>query len=148
MRPHRALAVVVTVAFVVAGCGGSSGIPSATSRVPTGSAQARATPTATAMPAPLSTPPPTPTSPLTGTPQPTGPLYAVGDDSKHQIEVPAGLTGIVAISAGGYHSLALRRDGTVFAWGYDEQGEIDVPARLSGVRAISAGWFHSLELAN
>ncbi|MEU1626910.1 hypothetical protein ABZ746_16620 [Streptomyces sp. NPDC020096] len=77
------------------------------------------------------------------------------------------LTGVVAISAGGTFSLALREDGTVLAWGMNEQGQLgdgtaddrDTPVPvcapgqtapctrfLTGVHAISAGTFHSLAL--
>ncbi len=70
----------------------------------------------------------------------------------------SGLSGIVAISAGGRHSLALKNDGTVFAWGYDFYGQlgddaaltnIPTPVLISGlssVIAISAGADHSLAL--
>ena len=56
------------------------------------------------------------------------------------------LTGVVAISAG-YHSLALRKDGTVVAWGggYDF-GQTNVPVGLNRVIAIAAGQHHSLAL--
>ena len=63
-----------------------------------------------------------------------------------QTNVPAGLSGVTAISAGGYHSLALKDDGTVVAWGGNYNGESTVPAGLSGVTAISGGGFHSLAL--
>ena len=33
--------------------------------------------------------------------------------------VPAGLSGVVAVAAGEFHSLALKADGTVVAWGGD-----------------------------
>ena len=45
----------------------------------------------------------------------------------------------VAISAGGYHSLALHRDGLVVAWGNNANGQAEVPPGLSNVVAISAG---------
>jgi alpha-tubulin suppressor-like RCC1 family protein len=35
-----------------------------------------------------------------------------------------GLTGITAIAAGAYHSLALKDDGTVWAWGDNSQGQL------------------------
>ncbi len=57
--------------------------------------------------------------------------------------VPDGLTGVVAIAAGGWHSLALKQDGTVVAWGENNQGECDVPSDLSGVVAIAAGYDHT-----
>lgn len=69
----------------------------------------------------------------------------------------AGLTGFVAVSAGGYHSLALRSDGTVWSWGSNWYGQVgdgsttqrltpvQVPG-LSQVLAISAGRGHSLAL--
>lgn len=43
------------------------------------------------------------------------------------IQIPAqvpGLTGITAIAAGSYHSLALKNDGTAWAWGDNGQGEL------------------------
>ncbi len=71
---------------------------------------------------------------------------AWGDNSYGQTPVPAGLSGVKAIAAGGGHSLALRSDGTVVAWGYNAQGQTAIPAGLSGVTAIAAGGYHSLAL--
>jgi len=34
------------------------------------------------------------------------------------------LTGVKLISAGGYHSLAVKNDGTLWAWGYNEYGQL------------------------
>jgi alpha-tubulin suppressor-like RCC1 family protein len=69
-----------------------------------------------------------------------------------------GLSGVIAISAGWGHSLALKSDGTVWAWGYDHEGELGdgtlggspcycrlTPVRvlgLTGVIAISAASSH------
>src|SRR5947208_13492070 len=58
--------------------------------------------------------------------------------------VPNGLSNVVAVAAGGRHSLALISDGTVVAWGFDNYGQIDVPVGLQGVTAIAAGAHHSL----
>jgi alpha-tubulin suppressor-like RCC1 family protein len=67
----------------------------------------------------------------------------------------SGATGIVAISAGGNHSLALKSDGTILAWGGDGDGQLGdnssstdkstpVPvANASGIVAINAGSYHS-----
>ncbi len=63
-----------------------------------------------------------------------------------------------AIAGGGYHSLALKVDGTVRAWGDNFFGELgdgtntdrNKPVQvinLSGVRAIAAGSNHSLAAA-
>jgi alpha-tubulin suppressor-like RCC1 family protein len=73
--------------------------------------------------------------------------------------VVSGLRGVVAISAGDDHNLALLKDGTVMAWGANNDGQLgdntttdsDMPVHvsgLSGVKAISAGGFHSLALLN
>ena len=62
--------------------------------------------------------------------------------------MPAGLTNVVAIAAGNYHSLALRYDGTVVAWGDDSAGQTNVPPGLSNVVAVAAGGFHSVALKN
>src|SRR2546421_846654 len=55
-----------------------------------------------------------------------------------QCTVPAGLSGVTAISAGYGHNLALKADGTVVAWGCGNNanaGQCDVPSGLSGVTA-------------
>jgi len=68
-----------------------------------------------------------------------------------------GLSGVTAIAGGGFHSLALKSDGTVWAWGYNADGELgngtftnsNAPVQvlgLSGVTAIAGGGFHSLAL--
>jgi alpha-tubulin suppressor-like RCC1 family protein len=60
--------------------------------------------------------------------------------------VPAGLDGVVAISCGYSHALALKRDGTITGWGDNSGGQLDIPAGLSGVVAIFAGDRYSLAL--
>ena len=55
-----------------------------------------------------------------------------------QSVVPAGLSNVVAIAAGGYNSMALRSDGSVVAWG--ERG--DAPGGLTNVTVIGAGEGH------
>ena len=67
------------------------------------------------------------------------------------------LSGVVAIAAGGYHSLALKSDGTVWAWGLNVSGALGtggtqlsrIPLQVSGltgIKAIAAGYLHSLAL--
>jgi Regulator of chromosome condensation (RCC1) repeat len=66
----------------------------------------------------------------------------------------AGLSNIVAVAGGAFHSLALERDGTVYAWGYDYTSELyvagggqnQVPAGLTNVIGIAAGTYHNLAL--
>jgi alpha-tubulin suppressor-like RCC1 family protein len=67
-------------------------------------------------------------------------------------------TNIIAIAAGGNHSLALKSDGTVLSWGLDLSGQLgndttianqSVPVLVggaSGIVAIAAGDNHSLAL--
>lgn len=72
------------------------------------------------------------------------------------VQVPA-LLGVVSISAGASHLLALRADGTVWAWGGNYVGQVGVgntdtvarPTLVAGlgtVVAIRAGSIHSLAL--
>jgi len=99
-----------------------------------------------------------------------GTVWAWGDDRYGQLgddvtradkATPvqvSGISDIVAVSAGGYHSVALKSDGTVWAWGYDRYGQLgdDVtradkatPVQVSGISdivAVSAGGYHSVAL--
>ncbi len=68
-----------------------------------------------------------------------GPVAAWGYNEDGEINVPAGLTNVVAIAAGSFFSLALQGNGTVTAWGLGPSGDTNVPAGLSNVVAIAAG---------
>ena len=75
------------------------------------------------------------------------------------------LSGITAVAAGHYHSVALKNDGTVWAWGYNYYGQLgnkssvtnsllpvqvleETGVALSGIIAVAAGQYHSLALRN
>jgi hypothetical protein len=75
-----------------------------------------------------------------------GTVVGWGDNDQFQLDPPPSAHDLTAISAGGLHSLALRRDGTVVAWGDDLFGQSTVPAGLKDVVAISAGFTHSVAL--
>ena len=99
-----------------------------------------------------------------------GTVWAWGRNSEGQIGIGvvsdvqttpvqvSGLSGVVAISAGNSHALALKVDGTVWAWGNNNNGYLGdgttvtrrVPVQVSGltgIKAISAGSNHSLAVA-
>ncbi len=70
-----------------------------------------------------------------------GTVRAHGSNTQGQCTVPPGLTSVVAVAAGGRHSMALTAQGRVVVWGGH-----DSPADLSEVVAIAAGGSHSLAL--
>jgi hypothetical protein len=59
---------------------------------------------------------------------------------------PANLTGIVAISAGAYHSLAVKSDGSVVSWGLDDGGQSTIPDGLTNVVKVAGGYAFSAAL--
>jgi hypothetical protein len=74
-----------------------------------------------------------------------GTVMAWGNNWHGGTDVPAGLSGVVALSAS-YHDLALKSDGTVVAWGANWEGQAEVPVGLAKVVAVAAGVDHSLAL--
>lgn len=73
-------------------------------------------------------------------------IVAWGSNTYGQTNVPSGLSNVVTVAAGGYHSLALKIDRTVAAWGTNSFGQTNVPADLSNVVMVAAGGYHSLAL--
>jgi hypothetical protein len=77
-------------------------------------------------------------------------VAAWGDNSYGQTSVPVGLSNVVAVAAGGNHSLALKADGTVVGWGENTDaegnavGQSVTPLELKNVVGIAAGEYHSL----
>ena len=79
------------------------------------------------------------------------------DYALHATPAPVtGLTGVVAIAAGDYHSLALQ-NGAVYAWGWNNVGElgngggmqsvpVPVTGMTNGVTAIAAGSFFGMAI--
>jgi hypothetical protein len=56
------------------------------------------------------------------------------------------LSNVIAIAAGNFHSLALKRDGTIVAWGENGSGQSSVPSGSTKAAAIAGGRFHSLAI--
>jgi len=76
-----------------------------------------------------------------------GRVVAWGENNSGAATVPIeAKSGIIAVAAGYYHSLALKEDGSVLAWGWNGYGQTSVPAGLNDVVAISAGLYHSVAL--
>ena len=73
-------------------------------------------------------------------------VLAWGRNDYNQTSVPYELSDVMAVAAGGFHSVALKQDGTVVAWGVNNNGQTDVPKGLSGVVAIAAGFDHTVAL--
>ncbi len=80
-------------------------------------------------------------SPLLG-----GTVVAWGRNNEGQSTMPVGASNVIALAAGGFHTLGLRGDGTLGAWGDNTDGQTTVPAGLNNVGMIAAGRFHSLAL--
>jgi alpha-tubulin suppressor-like RCC1 family protein len=72
-------------------------------------------------------------------------VWAWGDNSLGQCDVPSDLTNAIAISAGGDHAIALRADGSVIGWGAYHHGQTNDPS-FSDVIAVSAGAGFNLAL--
>lgn len=85
---------------------------------------------------------------LTVNPTTRGTVVAWGNNENGQTNVPADLSGVTAIAASHFHTLALKQDGTVVSWGNDAFAQKYIPAGLSQVTAIAAGGFWTVALKN
>jgi len=72
-----------------------------------------------------------------------GTIVSWGDN----IGTPPAGNNYVAIAAGGFHSLALKNDGSIVGWGLNSNGQATPPAGNNYV-AIAAGNFYSLALTH
>ena len=73
-------------------------------------------------------------------------VAAWGGNFDGQTDVPQSLDGVMQVTGGDYHSLALRADGTVVGWGAGGNNQTVVPFTLTNAIAIAAGNYHSLAL--
>lgn len=78
----------------------------------------------------------------------SGMVVTWGRNSSGQTTVPiAAQSGVTALAAGRYHTVALKADGSVVAWGANDFGQSTVPVTAqSGVVAIAAGGAHTVAL--
>lgn len=74
------------------------------------------------------------------------PIAAWGDNDFSQATVLETVGNVAAIAAGGYHSLALRTDGSLAAWGNNFSGQCNIPTAATNLTAIAGGGYHSLAL--
>lgn len=74
-----------------------------------------------------------------------GTVVGWGGNTYGQTTVPfTAQSGVIAIAAGGGHTVVLKNDGSVLAWGENSSGQTTVPvAAQSGVTAIAAGGYYS-----
>ena len=72
-----------------------------------------------------------------------GTVAAWGESDYGLLNVPAALTGVVALSATNEHALALKKDGTVAGWGMEQAGELTGVRTAAGVTAILAHYYSS-----
>ena len=73
-----------------------------------------------------------------------GKINGWGKNEDEQATPPKG-TDFMAIAAGGYHSLTLKKDGSIHGWGKNEDGQATPPKGTDFI-AITAGGYHSLSL--
>jgi len=97
-----------------------------------------------------------------------GSLWAWGDNTYGQLGIGDGtnirsnkitpikvMENVVSVSAGEYHTLAIKNDGSLWAWGYNGYGQLGdgttidklTPVKvMDNVVSVSAGYFHTLAI--
>jgi sugar lactone lactonase YvrE len=77
---------------------------------------------------------------------PSSRLIAWGDNSGGQVKVPAGLSNIVGVAGGDFHTVAIRANGTLAAWGANDAGQTNLPHHLHPIAFVAAGASHNLAI--
>lgn len=75
-----------------------------------------------------------------------GKVYAWGDNSGNQLNVPRNASNVVQVAAGSLHNVALRADGSVVTWGGNGESYVNPPARMPKLFAVAAGQRFSIGL--
>ena len=75
----------------------------------------------------------------------------IGEMSSIPVQIMS--SGVVAVSAGGFHTCAIKQDGSLWCWGWNQYGQVgdgtntdrNTPVQImpGGVIAVSAGWAHT-----
>jgi hypothetical protein len=90
------------------------------------------------------------TSGLTGRAwgQATTQFVGWGYNAYDQINTPSNLSGVTQFACGGYHTYALKNDGTLVGWGNNGNGQINTPSTATNVTQVACGWYHTYALKN
>jgi hypothetical protein len=75
-----------------------------------------------------------------------GTVIARGLNTRGQVTVPVGLTGVTEIAAGASHNLVRKSDGTLVAWGDNSHAQATIPGGITTATRVAAGEKHSLAL--
>jgi alpha-tubulin suppressor-like RCC1 family protein len=71
----------------------------------------------------------------------------------------SGLSGVIAIASGAFHTIALKPDGTVYTWGENTNGQLgdgttsnrstpEQVRNITGGTIVGAGAYHTIALTN
>jgi alpha-tubulin suppressor-like RCC1 family protein len=75
-----------------------------------------------------------------------GSICGWGANDYGQSDGPIGLTNVMSVAAGFWHTVTLSEDGTVAVSGSNLYGQTNLPGGLTNAIAIACGWYHSLAL--
>ncbi|NBX26549.1 MAG: hypothetical protein EBQ99_10990, partial [Planctomycetes bacterium] len=65
-----------------------------------------------------------------------------------QTNTPGNATGVTQVACGGYHTYALKGDGTLVGWGTNGSGQTSTPANLNNVTQVACGASYTYALKN
>ena len=71
-----------------------------------------------------------------------------GTNSSGQLNSPSTATDVKQVACGGYHTYALKNDGTLVGWGDNSNGQINTPSTATNVTQVACGYSHTYALKN